>query len=266
MIPGFPGSVTSTAVTFLGGDSWASHSTRRPPRVSWMAMPSPQLPNPFSGSWASKRMLSADSPAMGPDSSSARSHSAPLSARSRAAGRPISAACLTPCPSARQWSHETDCCGCPRDDPGASGDRPDRRPDGGDRAPAAGCHDAAGRGPAGDGAAGREPAAAAGPEPAVPASSAAAAGPAASSAELPPGRRHVRLPSRQSPPAPQRNVRSQGSRSEWRGRPAERDPVRNAPTCRAVTRRRAPRSRAGAEPGPDGRSSRPGSPRSCGSG
>src|SRR2546425_9435706 len=54
---GWRGSVTSTAVTFLGGDSWAIQSTRRRSRVSWMAMPSPQLPKPLRGCCASSRMF-----------------------------------------------------------------------------------------------------------------------------------------------------------------------------------------------------------------
>ena len=66
---GFRGSVTSTAVTFFGGDSWASHRMRRWSRVSWMAMPSPQLPKPFSSSWARSRMLRDGSVVMVLDSS-----------------------------------------------------------------------------------------------------------------------------------------------------------------------------------------------------
>src|SRR3989442_9028042 len=62
MTLGFFGLVTSTAVTFFGCDSWASHSTRRRSRVTWMAMPSPQLPKPSSGWCASRRMA----PGMGP--------------------------------------------------------------------------------------------------------------------------------------------------------------------------------------------------------
>src|SRR5437867_886732 len=57
MTLGFFGLVTSTAVTFLGCDSWAIHSTRRRSRVSWMAMPSPQLPKPSRGWWASSRIV-----------------------------------------------------------------------------------------------------------------------------------------------------------------------------------------------------------------
>jgi hypothetical protein len=45
---GLRGSLTSTAVMLPGADSCASHSTRRPSAASWMAMPSPQLPKPFS--------------------------------------------------------------------------------------------------------------------------------------------------------------------------------------------------------------------------
>ena len=47
---GFRGSVTSTAVTSFGADSWASHRMRRPSRAIWMAMPSPQLPKAFRSS------------------------------------------------------------------------------------------------------------------------------------------------------------------------------------------------------------------------
>src|SRR5207249_3482511 len=57
MTLGFFGLVTSTAVTFFGCDSWAIHSTRRRSRVSWMAMPSPQLPKPSRGWWASSRIV-----------------------------------------------------------------------------------------------------------------------------------------------------------------------------------------------------------------
>src|SRR5881296_3238210 len=57
MMLGFFGLVTSTAVTFFGCDSWAIHSTRRRSRVSWMAMPSPQLPKPSRGWWASSRIV-----------------------------------------------------------------------------------------------------------------------------------------------------------------------------------------------------------------
>src|SRR3989449_7945106 len=68
---GWRGSVTSTAVTFLGGDSWAIQSTRRRSRVSWMAMSSPQLPKPLRGCRASSRMFREVGPfavvAMGPD-------------------------------------------------------------------------------------------------------------------------------------------------------------------------------------------------------
>src|SRR5262252_1214956 len=53
----FFGLVTSMAVTFLGADSWAVHSTRRPSRVRCRASPSPQLPKPSRGCWASRRMF-----------------------------------------------------------------------------------------------------------------------------------------------------------------------------------------------------------------
>src|SRR5262245_22751624 len=57
MTLGARGSVTSTAVTFFGADSWASHRTRRPSRPSWMTMPSPQLPKPPRSSWARSRIF-----------------------------------------------------------------------------------------------------------------------------------------------------------------------------------------------------------------
>src|SRR5215510_11814157 len=51
MTEGLRGSVTSTAVKFLGADSWPSHRMRRPSLGSWMAMPSPTLPNPPRSLW-----------------------------------------------------------------------------------------------------------------------------------------------------------------------------------------------------------------------
>src|SRR5262249_26503566 len=59
MTLGFFGFVTSTAVTFVGADSCASHSTRRRSRVIWMAIPSPTLPKPSSGWCASRRIFAA---------------------------------------------------------------------------------------------------------------------------------------------------------------------------------------------------------------
>src|SRR2546428_5862822 len=61
MTLGFFGLVTSTAVTFFGCDSWAIHSTRRRSCVSWMAMPSPQLPKRSRGWWASSRIVAIGS-------------------------------------------------------------------------------------------------------------------------------------------------------------------------------------------------------------
>src|SRR5688572_17139666 len=60
MTAGFLGFVTSTAVKFRGGDSCAIQSTRRLSRVSWIAIPSPQLPKPSSSWWASRRIFRAD--------------------------------------------------------------------------------------------------------------------------------------------------------------------------------------------------------------
>src|SRR5512145_1621853 len=51
------GSVTSTAVKFLGALSCASHSTRRPSRASCIDMPSPMPPKPLSVCCASSFML-----------------------------------------------------------------------------------------------------------------------------------------------------------------------------------------------------------------
>src|SRR5882762_3096558 len=54
---GARGSLTSTAVKFLGALSCASHSTRRPSRERCSAMPSPMPPNPLRPCWASSFML-----------------------------------------------------------------------------------------------------------------------------------------------------------------------------------------------------------------
>ncbi len=54
---GARGSLTSTAVKFLGALSWASHSTRRPSRAICMPMPSPIPPKPLRACWESSFML-----------------------------------------------------------------------------------------------------------------------------------------------------------------------------------------------------------------
>src|SRR5437016_7674390 len=54
---GARGSLTSTAVKFLGALSCASHSTRRPSRERCSAMPSPMPPIPLRPCWASSVML-----------------------------------------------------------------------------------------------------------------------------------------------------------------------------------------------------------------
>ena len=57
MTEGLRGSVTSTAVKFLGADSWPSHRMRRPSRASWIAMPSPTLPKPPRSLWLRSRIF-----------------------------------------------------------------------------------------------------------------------------------------------------------------------------------------------------------------